>query len=192
MNDPRPVKNVLRGATVVALLASSAALAGTWHADGQASTLAFSGVTQDEAFTGKFKTFDATIAFDPAKLAGSRFDVKITLASADTANAERDDALHGKDFFDAAHNPVATYTATKFRSLGGSRYAADGTLSLHGVSKPVTLTFTLTSGVVMNLTGDAVVNRLDFNVGTGQWADTTQIANPVKIHTSLILKSTGK
>ncbi|HEY2345505.1 MAG TPA: YceI family protein [Xanthomonadaceae bacterium] len=184
--------NTLRNVFTLALLASPAAMAGTWHADGQGSTLAFSGVSQGEAFSGKFKTFDATIVFDTAKLAGSRFDVKITLASADTANAERDDSLHGKDFFDAAHNPVATYTATKFRSLGGNRYAADGTLSLHGVSKPVTLTFTWTSGVVLNLTGDAVVNRLDFNVGGGQWADTTQIANAVKVHTSLILKAASK
>ena len=187
MNDTRSMKNVLRGTMLFALLASSTALAGTWHADGQASTLAFSGVTQDEAFTGKFKTFDATIAFDPAKLAGSRFDVKITLASSDTANAERDDALHGKDFFDAAHNPVATYTATKFRSLGGNRYAADGTLTLRGVSKPVTLTFAWAAGATPALVGDAAVNRLDFKVGGGQWADTSQIANPVKVHTSLKL-----
>ena len=183
---------VFRAALCVGLMASPAAMAGTWHADGKDSTLAFSGISQGEAFNGKFKTFDATIAFDPAKLQASRFDVKVTLASADTANSERDDSLHGKDFFDAAHNPVATYTATKFRSLGGNRYAADGTLNLRGISKPVTLTFTLTSGVIVNLTGDAVVNRLDFNVGAGQWADTTQIANAVKVHTSLILKSAGK
>jgi polyisoprenoid-binding protein YceI len=169
------------------LLVPFAAQAGTWHADGKSSTLAFSGVAQDEAFNGKFKTFDATIAFDPAQLATSRFDVKITLASSDTANAERDDALHGKDFFDAAHAPVATYTATKFRSLGGSRYAADGTLDLHGVSKPVTLTFAWQAGAAPALVGDAVVNRLDFKVGAGQWADTSQIANAVKVHTALKL-----
>ena len=182
----------LRTALLLVLLASPLAAAGTWHADGRSSVLAFSGTSQGEAFDGKFKTFDATIAFDPANLAGSRFDVRITLASADTANAERDDSLHGKDFFDTAHNPVATYTATKFRSLGGNRYAADGTLSLRGVSKPVTLTFTWTSGASPGLTGDAAMNRLDFNVGGGQWADTSQIANAVKVHTSLILKAVGK
>ena len=176
----------------LAMLVPLAANAGTWHADAKGSTLTFSGVTQDEAFTGKFKTFDATIAFDPAQLAASRFDVKITLASADTANAERDDALHGKDFFDAAHSPVATYTATKFRSLGGNRYAADGTLALRGVSKPVTLTFAWAAGATPALVGDAAVNRLDFNVGAGQWADTSQITNAVKVHTALKLVAAGK
>jgi polyisoprenoid-binding protein YceI len=174
-------------ALALALLLPFAASAATWHADGNASSLAFSGVSQGEAFNGRFKTFDATIAFDPAQLAISRFDVKITLASSDTANSERDDSLHGKDFFDIAHSPVATYTATKFRSLGSGRYAADGTLALHGVSKPVTLTFTWTAGATPALVGDAVMNRLDFKIGSGQWADTSQVANEVKVHTALKL-----
>jgi len=174
-------------AFALALSAPFAAHAGSWHADGKSSTLGFSGISQGDAFNGRFKTFDATIAFDPAQLATSRFDVKITLASADTANSERDDSLRGADFFDTSHTPVATYTATKFRSLGGNRYAADGTLNLRGVSKPVTLTFAWAAGATPALVGDAVVNRLDFKVGGGQWADTSQIANAVKVHTSLKL-----
>jgi polyisoprenoid-binding protein YceI len=164
-----------------------AAQADGWHADAKTSALTFTGTYQGDAFDGRFKTFDAAIAFDPAQLANSRFDVKITLASADTANSERDDSLRGVDFFDAAHMPLATYTATKFRGLGGGRYAADGTLSLHGVSKPVTLTFTWNGGATPALVGDAVVNRLDFNVGGGEWADTATIGNAVKVHTALRL-----
>jgi len=174
-------------AFALALSTPFAAQAGTWHADGKASTLGFAGISQGDAFNGRFKTFDATIAFDPAQLATSRFDVKITLASADTANSERDESLRGADFFDTAHVPIATYTATKFRSLGGNRYAADGTLTLRGVSKPVTLTFAWAAGATPALVGDAVVNRLDFKVGGGQWADTSQLANAVKVHTSLKL-----
>jgi len=180
-----------RLAYALALLVPFAANAGSWHADAKTSTLAFSGSQQGETFDGHFKAFDATIIFDTAQLATSRFDVKITLASADTANSERDDSLHGADFFDAAHTPVATYTATKFRSLGGNRYAADGTLNLHGVSKPITLTFAWAAGATPALVGDALVNRLDFKVGGGQWADTSQIANAVKVHTSLKLVATA-
>ncbi len=174
-------------AIALALFAPFAAHAGTWHADAKASTLGFSGISQGDAFDGRFRTFEATIVFDPAQLATSRFDVKITLASADTANSERDDSLHGADFFDTAHTPVATYTATKFHSLGGNRYAADGTLSLHGISKPITLTFAWAAGATPALVGDAMVNRLDFKVGGDRWADTSQISNAVKVHTSLKL-----
>jgi polyisoprenoid-binding protein YceI len=178
-------------ALALALFIPFAAQAGTWHADAKNSTLGFSSIYQGDAFNGRFKTFDATIAFDPAQLATSRIDVKITLASADTANSERDDSLHGNDFFDAARNPISTYTATKFRSLGGNRYAADGTLTLRGISKPVTLTFAWATGATPALVGDAVVNRLDFKVGVGQWADTSLIGNAVKVHTALKLTPTA-
>lgn len=179
--------NLRRVAFALALLAPFAVHAGNWHADPKSSTLGFSGTYQGDAFDGRFKTFDAVIAFDPASLATAHFDVKITLASADTANSERDESLRGGDFFDTARTPVATYTATKFRSLGGNRYAADGTLSLRGVSKPVTLNFAWATGATPALVGDAIVNRLDFKVGGGQWADTSTIGNAVKVHTSLKL-----
>jgi polyisoprenoid-binding protein YceI len=171
----------------LALSAPFVAHAASWRADPKSSTLDFSGIYQGDAFDGHFKTFDAAIVFDPAQLAASRFDVKITLASTDTANSERDDSLRGADFFDTAHMPVATYTATHFRSLGGNRYAADGTLSLRGISKPVTLTFAWAAGPTPALVGDAQLNRLDFKVGGGQWADTSMIGNAVKVHTALKL-----
>jgi polyisoprenoid-binding protein YceI len=171
----------------LALSSPMAASAGNWHADTKYSTLGFSGIYQGETFDGRFKTFDVAIAFDPAHLATSRFDVKITLTSADTANSDRDDALRGTDFFDTAHTPVATFSAAHVRSLGGNRYAADGTLNLRGVSKPVVFTFTWTGGATPALVGDAVVNRLDFKVGGGQWADTSVIGNAVKVHTALKL-----
>ncbi|MBS0213890.1 MAG: YceI family protein [Proteobacteria bacterium] len=174
------------------LLACPAALAANWHADGKTSALAFSTISQGATVAGTFKNFNAAIDFDPVKLAGSRFDVTITLASADTAAEERDQMLRGPDFLDATRTPTAKYTSTKFRSLGGNRYAADGTLTLRGVSKPVTLTFTWTPGTPPSLVGDATLNRLDFNVGGGQWADTSQIGNAVKIHTVLKLVPAAK
>ncbi|MEO7478952.1 MAG: YceI family protein [Lysobacteraceae bacterium] len=176
-------------AAAFAMLMPLAAQAGTWHADGKTSTLAFSGTSQGAAFDGLFKDFDATIVFDPAQLASSRFDVRINLGSADTANTERDDSLRGTDFFDIARTPQATYTATHFRILGGNRYAADGVLKLHGISKPVTLHFAWAAGATPALIGDAIVNRLDFKVGSGEWADTSQIANAVKVKTSLKLSA---
>ncbi|MBS0194008.1 MAG: YceI family protein [Proteobacteria bacterium] len=186
------MKTILAVATFAAFALCPMAWAASWHADGKASTLTFSTVSQGAAIDGRFKTFTAIIDFDPAKLASSRFDVSITLSSADTAAEERDQMLRGTDFLDATHAPTARYTCTKFRSLGGNRYAADGTLTLRGVSKPVTLNFKWTPGTAPALVGDTTLNRLDFNVGGGQWADTSQIANAVKIHTALKLEAATK
>lgn len=149
------------------------------------STLTFATKYQGEVFAGTFPGFTARLSFDPAKLEGSKLDVVIPLAGANSKNAERDDTLKGGDFFDIAKFPQARYTATKFRSLGGNSYAADGSLTLRGVSKPVTLTFTWTAGAKPVLAGKATVKRLDFNVGGGDWADTSIIPNEVAVSTKV-------
>ena len=186
------LRNAILSATLLCSLAALPAHAASYHADAKSSTLTFSSSYQGEAFTGRFGRFDANITFDPANLATSNFDVTITLASADTQNSERDDALKGADFFNVAKMPTAHYVASKFRSLGGNRYAADGALTLRGVTKPVVLSFTWTPGATPALVGDANVNRLDFGVGGGEWADTATIGNAVKVHTSLkLVAATG-
>ncbi len=154
------------------------------------STLGFSASYQGEAFEGRFAKFTPRIEFDPKRLAGARFDVAIDLASAGTKNDERDEALRGEDFFNTRKAPQAHYLATKFRALGGDRYVAEGTLTLNGISKPVPLEFTFTPGAQSVLAGSATVMRLDFKVGTGDWSDTGDLPNAVKVSTRLLLAAT--
>jgi polyisoprenoid-binding protein YceI len=151
------------------------------------SNLGFTTSYQGEVFTGSFAKFNSSIRFDPAQLAQSRFDVRITLVSANTKNSERDEQLMTSDFFNAKAQPEAHYVASKFRALGGNRFIADGVLTLHGISKPTPLTFTWTPGAKPQLVGTAKVQRLDFKVGTGDWDDVELIPNTVTINTRLIL-----
>ncbi|MBU8976614.1 MULTISPECIES: YceI family protein [unclassified Lysobacter] len=171
-------------ATALAAFAFPAFAADYVQAGG--SSLTFATKYEGETFTGKFPSFTTKLSFDPAKLATSKLDVVIPLAGTTTANSDRDDALRGDDFFAIAKFPQARYTATKFRSLGGNQYAADGTLTLRGASKPVTLTFTWTPGAQPVLTGKATVKRLDFGVGGGDWADTALIPNEVAVSTKVV------
>ena len=152
------------------------------------STLGFAGSYQGEAFNGTFPGFATRLRFDPAKPAAGRLDVSIPLATATTRNPDYDGELRGSAFFDSRKYPQARYTATKFRALGGNRFAADGILSLRGVSKPVTLTFTWSAGAKPMLNGTATVKRLAFGVGGGDWADTSTIPNEVAISTKVVLK----
>ena len=151
------------------------------------STLGFSASFQGEVFDGRFAKFSPQIRFDPTQLGSSRFDVRITLTSANTRNDERDQMLRSVDFFDVARHPEARFTATRFRALGGNRYAADGSLSLHGASKPVVLAFTWAPGAKPVLVGEATLKRLDFGVGTGDWADIDLLPDAVKVKTRLVL-----
>lgn len=156
------------------------------YAQTAGSSLGFSGKYQGEAFNGQFPGFVTTFSFDPAQLAGAKLDVTIPLATATTRNADYDGELRGASFFNSKKFPQARYTATKFRALGGNKYAADGTLSLRGVSKPVTLTFTWTTGAKPVLAGTAVIKRLDFGVGSGDWADVSVIPNEIKVATKVV------
>ena len=177
-----------RLALAAQLLATAGQVAAADYVQAPGSTLVFASNYQGETFTGRFGSFTTTMRFDPKQLATSQLDVAIQLAGTQTGNKDRDDTLVSADFFNVGKFAQARYTATKFRALGGNQYAADGTLSLRGVSKPVTLTFTWTPGAQPVLTGKATVKRLDFGVGGGDWADTSTIPNEVAISTKVVLK----
>lgn len=151
------------------------------------STLTFATHYQGEVFSGHFSRFRTRLSFDPQQLPAARLDVLIALASAGTANEDRDETLHGPEFFHSTSFPQARYRASTFRHLGGNDYAADGTLSLRGVSRPVTLTFRWTPGPQPVLNGKATVNRLDFGIGAGDWADLELIPNAVAVSTRVVL-----
>ncbi|MEO6365459.1 MAG: YceI family protein [Luteimonas sp.] len=172
--------------TAASFLAASASAADYTQAPG--SSLTFAGKYQGEAFSGRFPGFATRLSFDPKQLATGRLDVVIPLASATTGNADYDGELRGASFFNSGKFAQARYTATRFRALGGNRYAADGSLSLHGISKPVTLTFTWMPGAKPVLAGKAMVKRLDFGVGGGDWADTETIPDAIAVSTKVVLQ----
>lgn len=170
------------------LLAASVASAAD-YVQAPGSRLTFAGTYQGEVFSGSFPGFATKFSFDPKQLAGAKLDVTIPMATATTANADYDGEMRGASFFDSAKFAQARYSATRFRALGGNRYAADGTLTLRGVSKPVTLTFTWTPGAKPVLMGKAVVKRLDFGVGGGEWADTSLISDAIAVSTKVVFNA---
>ncbi|MDB5461357.1 MAG: hypothetical protein JWO72_3098, partial [Caulobacteraceae bacterium] len=108
-----------------------------WTVDGANSKLEFTSSFGGDAFKGVFRKWDARIVFDPAALTTSSVVVNVDLGSASTADESRDEALLSSDWFNTAKFPRATFSATKFSSLGGGRYQAAGTLAIRGVSRPV-------------------------------------------------------
>ena len=179
----------MRLALAALLLATAGQAAAADYVQAPGSTLVFASNYQGETFTGRFGSFTTTMSFDPKQLATSKLDVAIQLAGTQTGNKDRDDTLVSADFFNVGKFAQARYTATKFRALGGNQYAADGTLTLRGASKPVTLTFIWTPGAQPVLAGKATVKRLDFGVGGGDWADTATLPNEVAISTRVVFKA---
>lgn len=155
-----------------------------------ASQLGFSGVFQGESFDGHFSQWTAAIRYDPANLASSTFEVTVTPASVQTGDSDRDSALPGNAFFDVAQFPEAHFVTRGFRR-NGSQVIADGKLTLRGMTKPVSLEVTFkphAGGATLDVAG--TVKRLDFGVGSGEYADTSVIGADVKIkaHLQLVAK----
>lgn len=176
------------GIGLVAALAFSAPAFAADYVHAPGSTLTFATRYQGEVFVGRFPGFTVRMSFDPKQLAASKLDVTIPLAGVSVGNTDGEDTLRSTDFFDIAQFPQARFTASTFRSLGGNRYAADGTLSLRGASKPASLAFDWTPGAKPVLTGKSTVKRLEFGVGGGDWADTGLIPNEVAISTKVVLQ----
>jgi polyisoprenoid-binding protein YceI len=176
-----------RLAILLALALPGIAAATDYTVQPASSTLGFSNTFQGESFDGRFGQWTAAISYDAANLASSKFDVEVDLASVKTGDSDRDSALPGSDFFDVAKFPKAHFVTTGFRQVGG-KVIADGTLTLHGISKPVSLDVTFkpqASGATLDVAG--TVKRLDFGVGTGEYADTSVIGGDVKVTAHLQL-----
>ncbi|GLQ52330.1 YceI family protein [Dyella flava] len=87
---------------------------------------------------GKFDTSQGTVTLDRAARTGT-VEVTTDIASVHTGNAKLDQALQSNQFFDASKFPEATYKGTiKFE--GDKPVAVVGNLTMHGVTKPLTLT----------------------------------------------------
>ena len=178
-------------ALAAALLAPVAALAAppSWTMDKAASALRFSSSLGGEAFAGSFKRWDADIRFDPADLAHSSVTVTVDVASAATGNTDRDQALPTADFFAAAKFPRAVYRATSFKTTAPGRYVAIGTLTLRGLSKPLSLPFTLAiAGPTARMTAQTAINRLAFGVGQNEWKATTTLPAAVQLSIAVTAK----
>jgi len=174
-------------ATALAAMLAASTVNAADYVQARGSALSFATKYDGMIFTGRFPEFETRLAFDPEDLANARLEVTIALSAAVTGNHDRDSTLKTSDFFNIAQFATARYSATRFRDLGNGQYAADGTLRLKGIEKPVTLTFTWEPGVPAVLTGSASVQRLEFDVGIGDWADTGTIPNEVSIATKVRL-----
>lgn len=171
--------------------AIAATPAPVWVVDQRASRLGFRSSTGGEAFDGQFTRWQSAIRFDPKNLAGSSVQVQVDLTSARTGSADRDEALPGDDWFNAAKFGRATFTARTFRDLGGGRYQAVGTLSLRGVTRPLALAFQLRiQGNQARMVGSATVDRHVFGVGQGQFAGADSIPFAVRVNVSLSARRT--
>lgn len=82
---------------------------------------------------------NGTLQLDDKKFANSSANITIQVESVVTGLPVLDEHLKGVDFFDVAKYPTATFVSTKIAKINGKKFDLVGNLTLHGVTKPVTL-----------------------------------------------------
>jgi cytochrome b561 len=160
-----------------------------WQIDYQQSSIKFIGDQAGASFTGEWQRWSAEIQFDTKRLDEARFNVLIDTGSGFSNDQERDDTIRSEDFFDVASFPQASYRADKF-STTEDGYQSIGKLSMKAISADVVLRFNVVDeGKFRVLIGSAVIDRLLWNVGTGDWGDTTWVGQSVKVEVRVVAKA---
>lgn len=88
---------------------------------------------------GRFNDFDGQFSYDEKAQDKSTVNVSIKTTSIDSNHAERDKHLRGEDFLDVDQFPEATFKSTAYKPADAGKGTLEGELTLHGVTKPVTL-----------------------------------------------------
>ena len=139
---------------------------------------------------GEFRKFSVSVEFDPANVAQTKARVDIDTASFDIGDPEYNAELVKKEWFNAAKYQKASFVSTSVKSLAPGKLEAAGKLTLKG--KTVDLNVPVTyrqegSNVVFE--GSIPIKRLAFNIGEGEWADTSVLENEVRIKFKFTLVS---
>lgn len=90
-------------------------------------------------FYGRFNSPYGTFYIDPDEPSKSSFDITVDTDNVDTHNGRRDGHLKSADFFNAREFPKITFKSTEVKNAGKDKYRVTGELSIHGVTKPVTV-----------------------------------------------------
>ena len=148
--------------SIAALAGASATLAQTAPAASPASvqagtytidshhTLAQFGVTHFgiNEFFGTFPGATGTLTLDPKNLAATKLDVTLPVATVSTTNATLDKELVSAYWFDAARFPDMRFVSTKVTRTGAKTATIAGTLTMHGVTRPIVLNATFNAAAV--------------------------------------------
>ncbi|HVE07774.1 MAG TPA: YceI family protein [Paraburkholderia sp.] len=131
---------------------------------------------------GTFKKFSAQLSFDPAKPAAGTVQASVDMASYDLGDESYNDEVRDKEWFDAKTYPTATFVSSAIAPAGQDQFNVTGKLTLKGKSQTVVVPVKLsTQGAAHAFDGAFTIKRLQFDIGTGEWKDTSTVADDIVI-----------
>ncbi|NKB88069.1 MAG: polyisoprenoid-binding protein [Acidobacteria bacterium] len=146
--------------------------------------------------TGTFSDYEIELMFDKEDPTNSSVNAVVQIASVSTGNERRDNHLRTDDWFGAGMYGQMTFESTSVRKTGMNEFVAVGNLTIKETTKQVELPFQLLGiqaipeqmremlgGVtqVASFQANLMIDRTEFGVGTGMWAETAVVGSDVEI-----------
>jgi len=158
------------------LMSTSMVAQSTWKIDPAHSKVTFSTVHNNISdIQGLFNSFESHVTASKSDFSDAVFELTVAVESIDTEIKMRDDHLRSADFFEVEKFPKMTFKSTSVEITNAkNRYKLKGNLTMHGVTKPVTLDLWFRGTITDAQSGNeisgfqitGILNRLDFGVGT--------------------------
>ncbi len=145
----------------------------TWNIDTSHTTAQFSvRHMMVSNVRGHFQGVTGSLALDESDITNSKIEVAIDASTVDSRDAKRDEHLKSADFFDVTNTPKITFSSTKVTKKSEGHLLVEGALTMHGITKPVTLDVEGLTPAFKNPWGQTVrgahaqtkVNRKDWNL----------------------------
>jgi polyisoprenoid-binding protein YceI len=168
------MKKIILSTAALFILAGST-FAQDWNMDKAHSQINF-GITHlgINEVGGSFGSATAKLTSAKDDFSDAAIEFSADINTINTGNEQRNTHLKSPDFFDAAKFGTLTFKSTSFKKVSDKTYQLVGDLTLHGVTKPVTLTATFNGTIAdpmskktragFKVTG--TIKRTDFGIGT--------------------------
>ncbi|TAN04481.1 MAG: polyisoprenoid-binding protein [Rhodanobacteraceae bacterium] len=142
---------------------------------------------------GRFAIARGWLRFDPDDWAASKVVADIDTASADLGDKGWDGAVTGRNFLDATKFPLAHFESVSVQKTGTQTGVIDGRLTLHGLTLPVQVDFTVNRvgmtlfgfETIAGFSGHATLDRTRFGMTAFPKAIGTQVAIRLEIEATL-------
>jgi polyisoprenoid-binding protein YceI len=136
---------------------------------------------------GKFRRFSAQVSFDPAKPADGKASIEIDIASFDLGDTDFNREAVKREWFDAAKFPKATFVTNAIKPADAGKFEAAGKLTIKGKTLDVVAPVSFKAeGSQQVFEGVLPIKRLAFNIGEGEWKDTSTVADEVQIRFRIV------
>lgn len=167
--------------SLLLLLFAAQASAEEWQMHDESEFL-FEASWEETPLPGRFDAFDVHIESETGLVNDATLTVTVDLTGADMGDPDINEGIAGEEWFAVAEFPQAVYRSDSITETAPGEYVAMGELALKGVTRSIDVPFTWSSSAeTSEMSGELTIDRTQFAIGSGEWADDDSIGTDVHL-----------